>query len=281
MDEEKMMKIESPAKGSPALLRKQIQSTGRQASHPHREAEKMNIQFRVVSCEITLFCSLLERFDDDTVVQHAPKLGKPCLSSLLARRRRAVEFRRARAVGSRGRRRRAREFGRRRRVCLGLWRGPRWRSRTPLGRGRRGRGRGRQVPTATERRASRAVLGGRQAKGWRGRAEIGGRWAVSRRSGGVRWRGPSRRRWRVGRRRDHELRARWRSWRHTRRSEARAADTRGRGRISSRRWRPAWRGHASIEWAGRRIDVARTAGTGGGTESTEAIGRLVLGEASR
>jgi hypothetical protein len=81
-----MTKIESPAKGSPALLRKQIQSTGRQASHPHREAEKMNIQFRVVSCEITLFCSLLERFDDGTVVQHAPKLGKPCLSSLLARR---------------------------------------------------------------------------------------------------------------------------------------------------------------------------------------------------
>lgn len=53
---------------------------------PGREAEMMKIQFRVVSCERTLFCSLSERFGDDTVIQHEAKLGEPCLSSLLARR---------------------------------------------------------------------------------------------------------------------------------------------------------------------------------------------------
>jgi hypothetical protein len=81
-----MMKIREPSEGFTSIAKKTDTINWATSGRPDREAEKMNIQFRVVSCEITLFCSLLERFGDDTVVQHEPKLGKPCLSSLLARR---------------------------------------------------------------------------------------------------------------------------------------------------------------------------------------------------
>lgn len=82
----KLMERITPSEGLTSSAKKTGTVEWVTIESPDREAEMMKIQFRVVSCERTLFCSLSERFGDDTVIQHEAKLGKPCLFSLLARR---------------------------------------------------------------------------------------------------------------------------------------------------------------------------------------------------